>query len=117
VFFLWEIAVHPDARGLGLGRQLLAGAERLAREAGCRRVECTIRPTNDASRLLFEGLGYENVSAGAGPAEMREGHLAVRDFYEPGEAYMVYAKRLTGRGRPQRAQALRYTRSSRSVQR
>jgi len=55
---LYSIAVHPSARGRGLGRRLLEDAEREAwtRERAWMRAE--IRKDNEASIRLFESQGY-----------------------------------------------------------
>jgi L-2,4-diaminobutyric acid acetyltransferase len=54
--FVWQVAVAPGARGLGLARWMLDAA--LSRPA-CRNVrwlETTINPSNDASWKLFASL-------------------------------------------------------------
>jgi len=54
--FVWQVAVAPGARGLGLGRQML---ERLLDRPECRdvtRLQTTITPDNDASWALFRSL-------------------------------------------------------------
>lgn len=51
--FVWQVGVHPSARGLGIGRRMLRF---LADRAGVRFVEATVTPSNTASRRLFESL-------------------------------------------------------------
>jgi L-2,4-diaminobutyric acid acetyltransferase len=55
VLFIWQVAVHPNARGGGLGRRMLDAAIALPAAAGARRIETTISPSNTASRRLFSG--------------------------------------------------------------
>lgn len=52
--FVWQIGVHPDARGQGLGRSMLLSL--VAREANrqVRYIETTITPSNTASQRLFQ---------------------------------------------------------------
>jgi L-2,4-diaminobutyric acid acetyltransferase len=59
VVFIWQVAVAPRARGLGVGRRLLR--EVLARPscAHARFLETTITPSNDASWRLFRALARE----------------------------------------------------------
>lgn len=56
VYFLWQVAVHEDARGEGLPKRLLADI--LARPAlkGVRRLKTTITPGNQASWALFRSI-------------------------------------------------------------
>jgi GNAT superfamily N-acetyltransferase len=52
------MAVHPDARGQGIGAQLLAEAERFAFAGGCARLSLyTTRFLTSAIRL-YEGAGF-----------------------------------------------------------
>ena len=54
--FVWQVAVHEDARGLGLARKMLLSL--LARPAleDVAWIKTTITPENDASRALFRSL-------------------------------------------------------------
>jgi L-2,4-diaminobutyric acid acetyltransferase len=60
VVFIWQVAVAPPARGLGVGRRLLR--EVLARPmcAATRFLEATTTPSNDASWRLFRALAREH---------------------------------------------------------
>ncbi|MGH8223754.1 MAG: diaminobutyrate acetyltransferase [Woeseiaceae bacterium] len=51
--FVWQVAVHPDARGAALGRRMILSL--LARQAcsGVTAVKTTVTPDNHASRALF----------------------------------------------------------------
>lgn len=59
VFFVWQLAVDPRRRGCGLGKLLIR--EVLSRPAltGCRFLETTITPSNEASRSLFLSLARD----------------------------------------------------------
>ncbi len=74
--FVWQVAVHADARGLGLGKQMLR--ELLTRDTcgNVRQMETTITRSNAASWGLFRSfardLGGELTDA---PHYEREAHL------------------------------------------
>jgi len=73
-FFVWQVAVDPAHRGLGLGSALLAFVlGRLAGE-GVAFLEATVTPSNQASRALFHNLarraGAELTTATAFGAEL-----------------------------------------------
>lgn len=54
--FVWQVAVGPSARGLGLGRKMLG--ELIERDAciGATRLKTTITRDNDASWALFKSF-------------------------------------------------------------
>jgi diaminobutyrate acetyltransferase len=93
-FFLWQIGVSADHRGRGVGRALLARLEKELRRLSIRRVELTIDPTNESSRMLFEHAGYVNASKRGGPCVEVAGRTCLRDHYGPGRHFMLYEKRL-----------------------
>lgn len=54
--FVWQVAVHEQARGLGLGRCMLQHLLRRPACAHVRYLETTVTRDNTASEALFEGL-------------------------------------------------------------
>lgn len=52
------LAVHPDHRRQSLGRQLMAHAEKLLREAGCPKINLLVRKTNATVITFYESLGF-----------------------------------------------------------
>ncbi|MFM2183157.1 MAG: hypothetical protein RJB61_1451 [Actinomycetota bacterium] len=52
-----RVFVHPDARELGLGDDLLAAAIEFARSAGCGRFEGTALPGDRLTKNLYERAG------------------------------------------------------------
>ena len=58
---LYSIAVAHTARGAGLGRRLLADAERLARRGGARGLRLEVRQDNAAAVALYASAGYRRV--------------------------------------------------------
>jgi [ribosomal protein S18]-alanine N-acetyltransferase len=78
---LYSIAVADDARGLGLGKALLAAAENHARRRGSREMRLEVRKGNRAAIRLYERLGYRRF--GSYPR-----------FYEDGADAWRYAKDL-----------------------
>ncbi len=93
-YFLWQIGVHPDMQGRGLGGLLLEETEKRAYELGCSRVEVTIDPENLASEKLFLKNGYLNISPQIGTTVSVNVREAVRDYYSPGRHFMVFEKQL-----------------------
>jgi ribosomal protein S18 acetylase RimI-like enzyme len=56
---LWALRVKPPWRGRGIGRRLLAAAERVAGRRGFAEVEIEVEPGNPDARRLYEAVGYE----------------------------------------------------------
>jgi len=52
------LAVDPDARGRGIGRALMASAERGLLDLGCPKVNLQVRATNAAAIEFYKRLGY-----------------------------------------------------------
>jgi len=55
-----DIAVAPQFRGLGLGRQLLAAAEMHARELGCCKVTLEVRADNMLAQQAYRQAGFQS---------------------------------------------------------
>lgn len=53
------LGVHPDARGAGVGRQLMAACEERARDAGRTRMTLHTTTLMRAAREMYAALGYE----------------------------------------------------------
>lgn len=78
-FFLWQVAVHPDARGLGLARRMLADILTRSQQASVRQMETSITRENDASWGLFRGLArWLSAPLSDAPWFDRDRHLAGR---------------------------------------
>lgn len=52
------LAVAPDHRRMGIGRVLMAEAERLLREAGCPKINLQVRTSNAEVIAFYRQLGY-----------------------------------------------------------
>ena len=57
-FKIHDVAVHPDARGLGVGTKLLTKVKEEAEAMGCSKVTLEVREDNPAKRL-YEREGFE----------------------------------------------------------
>lgn len=52
------LAVDPDARRRGLGRALMAEAERLLRERGCPKINLQVRADNREVVAFYQRIGF-----------------------------------------------------------
>jgi ribosomal protein S18 acetylase RimI-like enzyme len=59
VLLLSDLFVAPDARGGGVGRQLMVAAARAARATGAVGLELATARTNAAAQRLYESLGWK----------------------------------------------------------
>lgn len=57
--WLYSLGVHPDARRAGVGRALLAEAERALAALGCPKVNLQVLAANDAAAAFWRSAGYE----------------------------------------------------------
>ncbi|MDT0115537.1 GNAT family acetyltransferase [Microbacterium sp. PRF11] len=57
--WLYYLAAADSHRGRGIGRALVAEAERLLEQMGCPKVQLMVRPDNLAARGFYDALGYE----------------------------------------------------------
>ncbi len=86
-FDLYWIAVRPEVRGRGLGRELLKRTEALIEAKGGTRVyvETSSQPLYEPTRAFYEHNGYGK-------------EALIRDFYAPGDHKILYGKVLKGSG-------------------
>ncbi len=55
---LYSFCVHPEARGMGIGRQLLESLEQEARRRGGERLTLEVRADNRAALALYRRMGF-----------------------------------------------------------
>ncbi len=53
------LGVHPDYRGLGIGRALMTIVEEQLLSAGCPKINLMVRTSNQDVVAFYESLGYE----------------------------------------------------------
>jgi ribosomal protein S18 acetylase RimI-like enzyme len=78
---LISVAVHPDHRGRGIGREMMAFAEARTQARDRTRIRLEVRKANAAARRLYERLGY------------RESRV-LWDYYGKGLDGILYIKKL-----------------------
>ena len=80
---LYWIAVHPRSQGAGIGRRILEEVEERIRRLGGVRVylDTSGRAAYDDTRAFYERTGYRK-------------EAVLEDFYSPGDAKVIYLKRL-----------------------
>ena len=81
---LLNVAVHPERRGLGHGRALVAGVVGEAEVARARVVYLEVRAGNVIARRLYRQLGFKDLGVRRG-------------YYGPGQDAIVMELRLGGR--------------------
>lgn len=78
------VVVGEQARGAGIGRELMAEAERIAREEGCIAMEVSSANRRADAHAFYRGLGYDNWADRA---------ASFRKDLVPGAASASYAAR------------------------
>ena len=80
---LYWIAVDPNARGGGIGKKLLAGAEEKMRSEGVRLiiVETSGLPAYESTRAFYRATHYKE-------------EAVIKDFYSDGDDLYIYTKHL-----------------------
>lgn len=96
---LYSIAIAPGARGHGLGKRLLAEAERRAREHDCAYLRLEVRADNPTAIGLYEGVGYRRFGQ-------------IDDYYEDHARALRYEKRIVQRPRDETRQVPYYQQST-----
>jgi ribosomal-protein-alanine N-acetyltransferase len=81
---LLNVAVHPERRGLGYGRELVAAVVDEARAGRARVVFLEVRAGNVVARRLYRQLGFHDLGVRRG-------------YYGPGQDAIVMELRLDGR--------------------
>ena len=81
---LLNVAIHPNHRGLGYGRELVGAVIAEARAARARVVSLEVRAGNVVARRLYRQLGFRDLG-------LRRG------YYGPGQDAIVMELRLDGR--------------------
>jgi GNAT superfamily N-acetyltransferase len=59
-----SVHVHPDQRGLGVGRILMGAAIARARDLGCYRIQLTSNSARPEAHRFYESLGFEQSHLG-----------------------------------------------------
>jgi ribosomal protein S18 acetylase RimI-like enzyme len=62
-WYVNTVAAFPQARGLGVGSNLMQWAERHASQIGLRSVSLIVSDANQDARRLYERLGYHEVAS------------------------------------------------------
>ena len=81
---LYWIATHPDSRGLGFGKALIAFVERKVMENSGRLLvaETSAKQSYEGTIAFYHRLGFEAASH-------------IKDFYDVGDDRLIFIKRLS----------------------
>jgi len=92
---MYSIAVHPEQRSRGIGRQLMLAAEQAALAQDCVTLRLEVRMDNASSIALYESMGYRRFGF-------------YDDYYEDHMDALRYEKRLLPSLRPDMARVPYY---------
>jgi ribosomal protein S18 acetylase RimI-like enzyme len=79
------LATYPEHRGKGYGRELLALAETIAQDRGCRGMSIIVMDSNEGARRLYERQGY---------LERARRPMVKEDWQHPGSELVLLVKEL-----------------------
>ena len=92
LFFLWQIGVQRERMKEGIGKKLLLRLIDSARKKGCSRMRVTVVKENLASKLLFEGADFKNVSNPYNDAAVDGDGSHMPNFYGESEDLVIYER-------------------------
>lgn len=75
---VYSLAVSAAVRGMGIGRRMMAKAEREARIRGCDRMRLEVRMDNIPAIRLYESLGFSDTEVLSGYYEDRSHAFVMR---------------------------------------
>lgn len=80
-FFVWQVAVHSDARGRGLGQRMLRFLLDQPTVAGVCYIDTTVSPSNKPSRAMFARLAQTLET------HLEESELFTQAMFGPGAGH------------------------------
>lgn len=84
--YVQDVMTHPDHRGRGVARALLAVVRNRATAWGCKRLYLTSEPTNTAAHAAWTSMGFTNLPGD----QVVHGVSVISDFKGPGKDRAVY---------------------------
>lgn len=88
VFFLWQIGVAQEFRGKGYSYLLLEKVVEAAKKLGCKTMQFSIEPDNEASFKTFSGFAKKNNLKMATLGEIKYPH-SIRETMEQETLYEI----------------------------
>ncbi|HTX79069.1 MAG TPA: GNAT family N-acetyltransferase [Longilinea sp.] len=82
-FYIDHLAVSPDFRRQGIGRELLARGEKLAEQAGLRKLSLIVERDNEPAHALYRSTGFQVVETFPATEDYQ------KRFHTPGVDRMV----------------------------
>ena len=80
VIYLYEIHLHRDLQGLGLGKQLMEMFEGAGSIAEVKKAMLTVFKANDKALRFYENLGYSEDDFSPRPRKLRNGIVKEPDY-------------------------------------
>jgi GNAT superfamily N-acetyltransferase len=90
VGYIHLVGVRTAYQGRGIGRSLYEHFEQVARKRACLHLRSVTAPFNTDSRAFHAAMGFE----GTGPSRDPDGFPVYPDYHGPGEAVIIFSKRL-----------------------